>query len=204
MNKGALFIISGPSGTGKGTVCDELIRRGGAFLSVSSTTRDMRANEIDGVTYNFTTPEKFRAMIDNDEMLEWATYNGNYYGTPRAEVEKHLEEGTNVILEIEPQGAFKVREKLPQAALIFIVPPSMRILRARLVQRGRETPEQIQKRLEAASWEFEQAELYDYIVENNDLHECVKEISQIMDKVVGMRTKVYELLEEAKDIGGLK
>lgn len=204
MNKGALFIISGPSGTGKGTVCDELIRRGDVFLSVSSTTRDRRVNEIDGVTYNFTTPEKFRSMIDNGEMLEWATYNGNYYGTPRAEVERRIEEGTNVILEIEPQGAFKVREKLPQAVLIFIVPPSMQILRARLIQRGRETPEQIQKRLDAASWEFEQAELYDYIVENNDLHDCVKEISQIMEKVVRMRNKVYELLEEAKDIGGLK
>lgn len=198
MNKGALFIISGPSGTGKGTVCDELIRRGDVFLSVSSTTRDRRANEIDGVTYNFTTPDNFRSMIDNGEMLEWAEYNGNYYGTPRTLVEKKLAQGTNVILEIEPQGAFKVREKLPQAVLIFIVPPSMQILRARLVQRGRETPEQIQKRLEAAGWEFEQAELYDYIVENNDLHDCVKEISQIMDKVVRMRNKVYTLLEEAK------
>ncbi len=151
MNKGALFIISGPSGTGKGTVCDELIRRGDVFLSVSSTTRDRRANEIDGVTYNFTTPDNFRSMIDNGEMLEWAEYNGNYYGTPRTLVEKKLAQGTNVILEIEPQGAFKVREKLPQAVLIFIVPPSMQILRARLVQRGRETPEQIQKRLAAGS-----------------------------------------------------
>lgn len=204
MNKGALFIISGPSGTGKGTVCDELIRRGGVFLSVSSTTRDRRANEVDGVTYNFTTPEKFRAMIENGEMLEWAVYNENYYGTPRADVERRLEEGTNVILEIEPQGAFKVREKMPQAVLIFIVPPSMQILRARLVQRGRETPEQIQKRLDAANWEFTRAELYDYIVENNDLHDCVNEISQIMEKVVRMRSKVYELLEEAKNIGGLK
>lgn len=200
MNRGTLFIISGPSGTGKGTVCEELIRRGDVFLSVSSTTRDMRANEADGMTYNFTDVDTFKKMIENGDMLEWAQYNGNYYGTPKETVEKMLREGRSVILEIEPQGAFKVRELMPEAVLIFIIPPSMRILRGRLVSRGRETQEQIESRLEAAKWEFMQADRYDYIVENDDLAECVSEIAGIMDSVTAMRNKVYRLLEEAEEI----
>lgn len=200
MNRGTLFIISGPSGTGKGTVCGELIRRGDVFLSVSMTTRDMRANEIDGVTYNFTDTEAFKKKIADGEMLEWAQYNGNYYGTPKETVEKMLRGGKSVILEIEPQGAFKVRELMPEAVLIFIIPPSMRTLRGRLVSRGRETPEQIASRLEAAKWEFLQADRYDYIVENDDLTKCVSEIAEIMDTVTQKRNKVYSLLEEAEEI----
>lgn len=200
MSKGVLFIISGPSGTGKGTVCSQLIERGDVFLSVSSTTRDKRAGEIDGVTYNFTTIEKFRDMIERGDMLEWAQYNSNYYGTPAQAVEQRLSEGKNVILEIEPQGAFKVQAKMPEAVLIFIVPPSMDSLKQRLVTRGRETKEQIEKRLAAAAWEFRQARRYDYIVENNELEKCVDDIAGIMSDVVKMRRKVDALIESTKNI----
>ncbi len=199
MNKGALFIISGPSGTGKGTVCKELIARGDVFLSVSATTRDRRAGEIDGETYHFTDKAGFEKMIAAGEMLEWACYNGNYYGTPKAAVEKMLSEGRNVILEIEPQGALAVKEKMPEAVLIFVIPPSVEVLKGRLLDRGRESEEEIFERLAAAVWELEQAEKYNYIVENDALSDCVDEISAIMASVVNKRNKVYSLLEEAKE-----
>ncbi len=196
MSRGALFIISGPSGTGKGTVCNELIRRGDVFLSVSATTRDRRLNEVEGETYYFLSKEEFEKLIAENQMLEWASYNGNYYGTPKAAVEKMLSEGLNVILEIEPQGAFIVKEKMPEAVLIFVLPPSMKVLRQRLEQRGRETEEQIAERIAAASWELEQAPKYNYIVVNDDLTECVNEISDIMSDVRDMKNKVYKLFDE--------
>ena len=199
MNKGVLFIISGPSGTGKGTVCNELIKKGDIFLSISATTRDKRLGEEDGVTYHFKSKEAFEKMIANGEMLEWAQYSGNYYGTPKAEVEKMLMAGKNVILEIEPQGALSVQAKMPEAVLIFIIPPSITELKSRLVTRGRENEEQIAERLGAAVWEFEQAHKYDYIVENDNLEKCVDEISDIMKNVNNMRNKLNVLLEEAKE-----
>ena len=199
MNKGVLFIISGPSGTGKGTVCKELINRGDVFLSVSATTRDKRVGETDGETYHFTDKAKFERMIIAGEMLEWANYNGNYYGTPKAAVEKTLSEGRNVILEIEPQGALAVKEKMPEAVLIFVIPPSIDVLKGRLVDRGRESDEEIAQRLAASVWEMEQAEKYNYVVENDVLSDCVDRISAIMADVVDMRNKVYSLLEEAKE-----
>ncbi|MEE0945158.1 MAG: guanylate kinase [Clostridia bacterium] len=199
MNKGALFIISGPSGTGKGTVCKELISRGDVYLSVSATTRDKRVGETDGETYHFTDKASFERMISNGEMLEWANYNGNYYGTPKAAVEKTLFEGRNVILEIEPQGALAVKEKMPEAVLIFVIPPSVEVLKGRLLDRGRESEEEISQRLAASIWEMEQAGKYNYIVENDDLSDCVDRISAIMAGVVDMRNKVYSLLEEAKE-----
>lgn len=199
MNKGVLFIISGPSGTGKGTVCNELVSKGDIFLSISATTRDKRAGEEEGVTYYFKSKETFEKMISNGEMLEWACYSGNYYGTPKAEVEKMLAAGKNVILEIEPQGALTVQSKMPEAVLIFILPPSIKALKERLVTRGRENESQISERLDAAIWEFEQAHKYDYIVENDNLSECVDEISAIMTNVNNMRNKVSMLLKEAKE-----
>lgn len=199
MNKGVLFIISGPSGTGKGTVCNELIKKGDIFLSISATTRDKRLGEEDGVTYHFKSKETFEKMISDGEMLEWAQYSGNYYGTPKAEVEKMLDAGKNVILEIEPQGALTVQGKMPEAVLIFIIPPSITELKSRLVTRGRENEEQIAERLGAAIWEFEQAHKYDYIVENDSLEKCVDEISDIMKNVNNMRNKLNVLLEEAKE-----
>ncbi len=196
MSKGALFIISGPSGTGKGTVCHKLVEQGDVFLSVSATTRDIRLNEIDGITYHYLKKEQFETMIKQEEMLEWANYSGNYYGTPKAPIEKALSEGKNVILEIEPQGAFIVKEKMPEAVMIFVIPPSMKVLRERLIIRGRESDEQIQERILAAEWELRQAPKYNYIVVNDDLTRCVNEISCLMSNARDMKNKVYKLFEE--------
>ncbi len=198
MSKGILFVMSGPSGTGKGTICSRLLdnKENDVFLSVSSTTRERRKDEIDGVTYNYTTTEHFKEMIDNGEMLEYAVYNGNYYGTPKHAVETTLDTGRSVLLEIEPQGALKVKKIFPEATLIFILPPSMAELKARLEERGRETPEQIAERLDAAKWEMEQSRLYDCVFVNDDLDDCVKEVEKFMRDKMEKKRLVEELLNE--------
>ena len=196
MKRGILFVMSGPSGTGKGTVCNELLRTENIFLSVSATTRGIRKGETDGVTYNYMYREEFEALIEAGEMLEYAIYNGNYYGTPKRNVEKMLEQGTNVLLEIEPQGALSVKEQFPEAVLIFVIPPSMDELKRRLEERGRETEEQISERLRTAVWEFEQAPKYSYIVVNDDLQACVDEVSGIIHDVMEKRGLVDKLLSE--------
>ena len=201
MNKGVLFIISGPSGTGKGTVCEKLLEGNDIFLSISSTTRDKRANETDGVTYNFTTVENFEKMIDNGEMLEWAKYNGNYYGTPKTAVEKMLDSGKNVILEIEPQGAFKVKEMMPEAILIFIIPPTMQMLKERLVGRGRESEGEIENRIKSAVWELKQAPKYNFIVVNDVLEVCVNDVLNIIRTANKSNESIKTLLSEAKKMG---
>lgn len=196
MNRGILFVVSGPAGTGKGTICERLLETENVFLSVSSTTRDMRKNEVAGKTYNYISVEEFESLIAEDEMLEYAVYNGNYYGTPRQAVEKELEAGRNVILEIEAQGAMKVKAKFPEAVLIFVTPPSIKELRKRLVERGRETEEQIEERIQTAKWELTQAYKYAHILINDDLDACVKEVAEIFRRTADERNHIENLLKE--------
>lgn len=186
--KGLLLVMSGPSGTGKGTVCEELKKDESIFVSVSMTSRNMRENEIDGVTYYYVSPQQFEDNIKNEKMLEWAQYNGNYYGTPREAVEKMLDEGKNVLLEIEVQGALQVKKNFKDAVLIFIVPPSIDILRQRLIDRGRESLEEIENRINTAKWEITKAPEYNYIIVNDDLSECVDDVFGII-KAEGHKTE---------------
>lgn len=166
--RGLLVVYSGPSGVGKGTLLKPLIVPGGPLtLSVSATTRPARAGEIDGVHYHFVSRERFETMITKNELLEYTEYNGNYYGTPRAAVERLLEEGRDVVLEIEVRGAEQVHALCPGALMVFVMPPSVAELRRRLENRGTETPEQQQARLSAALGEMRHAAQYDFIVIND-------------------------------------
>lgn len=198
MNRGSLFIVSGPSGTGKGTVCTELIKHDNIFLSISATTRDKRVGEEDGVTYFYTSAEKFKQMIDNNQMLEYAVYSGNYYGTPKKAVEDMLAAGKNVILEIEVQGALKVKQKMPEAVLIFVVPPSIAELKKRLIGRGRENKEEIKRRIGEASREFSQLPKYNYVVVNDNLDRCVGDVLDIINETNEKQALIEKLLEEIK------
>lgn len=178
-NKGLLFIISGPSGAGKGTVVKELVKLPENEVSVSATTREPREGEINGVSYHFLTVDSFKELINENGFLEYAQYCGNYYGTPKAQIEKWLAEGKNVILEIDVQGCRQVKTKRPDAVTIFITPPSMEVLEHRLRKRGTEDEETIQKRLQAAKSEMQKASEYDYTVINGPLEECVEDVLAI-------------------------
>ena len=151
MNKGRLFVISGPSGTGKGTICKELIKDDKIRLSVSMTTRNPREGEVHGVSYYFAIKEEFLQIIEAGGFLEYAEVFGNYYGTPKMEVLELLENGIDVLLEIDVQGALQIKEVYPEAVLVFILPPSMEELRARLTGRGTETQDVVERRLGEAA-----------------------------------------------------
>lgn len=180
-HKGILIVVSGFSGAGKGTLMKKLMQTYDNYaLSVSMTTRQPREGEQDGIDYFFTTREEFEHTIACDGLIEHACYCGNYYGTPKEYVEKQLESGKDVILEIEIQGALKVKEKFPEALLLFVTPPSAEELRRRLVGRGTETEEVIDTRLARAVEESEGIEAYDYLIINDDLEECVGEIHRIV------------------------
>ncbi|MDD2955466.1 MAG: guanylate kinase [Oscillospiraceae bacterium] len=179
--KGKLIICSGPSGVGKGTIVRRYVEeRGDVELSVSATTRGPRPGEEDGVHYHFLTQEQFRQRIDADGMLEYACFAGNYYGTPRDKVEQALAAGRDVILEIEVQGAMKVKEKCPGAVMVFIMPPSYAVLQKRLSGRGTEDEATVKRRLSAAAGEMEKARGYDFIVVNDDLEEAMADFAAVV------------------------
>lgn len=180
-NKGVLIVISGPSGVGKGTICEKLLAECPDInLSISATTRKPRPVDTEGVTYYFKTQEDFKRMIEHDDFLEWAVYNGNYYGTPKDAVMEKLETGINVLLEIDVQGALNVKERYPDGLYLFIAPPSKEILHERLRGRGTETSEEIAKRVAAADQELAQKNKYDKIVINDVLDDAVQEIKDII------------------------
>ncbi|WP_106768188.1 guanylate kinase [Paenibacillus faecalis] len=179
--KGFLIVLSGPSGVGKGTVCTALRSRVPDLVySVSATTRKPRAGEVDGVNYFFKDREQFLSMIENDELLEFAEYVGNYYGTPRDFVEETLASGKDIILEIEVQGALKVKEKFPDGIFIFLTPPSMDELKDRIVGRGTENQDTIDHRMSVAVDEMELIRHYDYAVVNDEINQACKRIESII------------------------
>lgn len=179
--QGALIVVTGPSGAGKGTVLSRALPSlKQIHLSVSATTRAPRNGEEDGKNYYFLTREAFEQMIAEDRLLEYASYVGNYYGTPSEPVDRALREGYDVILEIEVQGALQIKAKRPDAVLIFIIPPRFELLRERLYGRGSESEEVIEKRVSMARAEYESAEKYDYIVVNDQLETACDELHSII------------------------
>lgn len=180
MKKGKFIVISGPSGVGKGTICDKLIKELDAWYSVSMTTRDMREGEVDGINYYFISKEEFKKRIDEGKLLEYNIYNGNYYGTPKDKVLEKLEEGKNVFLEIEVNGARNIKKIFSDALLIYIAPPSMEELRKRLINRGTEDIDTINNRLKIAENELKQINFYDYVVVNDDLDKAINEVRNII------------------------
>ena len=180
MSKGKLFVISGASGVGKGTVLSQVMaKRADLSFSVSATTRAPRPNEVEGVHYYFVTQEKFQQMVATNEVLEYDMHMDKCYGTPTAQLEDKLTRG-HVILDVEPVGAFNIRKQRPDAVLIFIAPPSMQELERRLRNRGDTKEEQIKLRLERAVWEMEQIPKYDHVVINDRVEACADEILNII------------------------
>ena len=182
MAHGSLYVISGPSGAGKGTLVNRVLENcPDIVLSISATTRAPREGEVDGVHYHFMSVDEFEDTIEKDGFIEWAQVHSNYYGTPLAPIEEHLAAGDTVILEIDVQGAFQVLEKLPQAKLVFIVPPSIEELERRLRGRGTETEEVIAQRLANATGEMDASKEYDYVIVNDDLERATKELACVLE-----------------------
>ena len=180
MRKGKLIVLSGPSGTGKGTICKELIDRGVFDLSISMTTRAPRTGEAHGVHYYFASREEFEQTIRDDGFLEYARIYENYYGTPKAPVLEKLEKGIDVMLEIEMQGALQVKAHYPEAILIFVLPPDLKTLKQRLTGRGTESPAQIELRTRASLEEIRKIYDYDYSVINDRLEDAVSDVMSII------------------------
>lgn len=199
-HSGKLFIISGPSGAGKGTICRRLIEETKVKLSVSMTTRSPRPGEIEGVSYYFTTKENFEHQIGRDGFLEYAQVYGNYYGTPKERVDEALKNGDDVVLEIDIQGALKVKEAYPGGIFIFILPPSMAELRKRITGRGSETEEAINLRLSQTLKEVSYIDKYDYCVVNGEITEAVSRVKAIVTAEHSrVSQSVYKLIEKYRE-----
>lgn len=197
--KGTLFIFSGPSGSGKDTVLQELLKiNKNVRLSISTITRDPRTNEIPGEKYNFTTKEKFVDMINNNELLEYNMYLDNYYGTPKAPVDAWLNEGLDVILEIDVNGAFKVKQQRPEAVMVFLLPASIDVLYHRLNKRGTEPQEIIDKRVNEAKREISLCDKYDYLVVNDVLEDAVSDFNAIIRAQALKNINMTEIINEVK------
>lgn len=182
MPSGSLFVISGPSGAGKGTLVKRLCARmPEIWVSVSATTRAPRGTEVDGVDYRFMTQEEFEKTIAEDGFAEWAKVHSHYYGTPLAPIREHLAAGDIVLLEIDVQGAFQVREKLPEARLVFIAPPSMGVLEKRLRGRGTDSEEAIEQRMRNAVGEMAASSDYDVVIVNDDLERATDELVKVIE-----------------------
>ena len=179
-DKGFLVVISGPAGTGKGTVVKELAKENNVEVSISATTRAPRGNEKDGVEYHFLSRGQFESIIENDGFLEYAEYCGNYYGSPKKQAEEWISEGKDVILEIEVQGFEKIKKKNPECISIFIMPPSFKELERRLRKRATDSEESILKRLERAKEEVKIASDYDYIIVNGSVEKCAADIKSVL------------------------
>ena len=201
---GELFIISGPSGAGKGTICKRLVEETENIqISVSATTREPREGEVDGVNYFFLDKDTFKKRIDEGGFLEHAEVFDNYYGTPKAPVEEKLADGIDVLLEIDVQGAAKIKETYPEGIFIFILPPSLNELRNRLINRGKDSMEVIEKRLSLALGEIQQMFMYDYFVVNDDLEEAVNLVKSIVEaehvRVQDHGVEMLKIFEEEQE-----
>lgn len=198
-DKGILIVVSGFSGAGKGTLMKKIMEKYDNYaLSISATTRAPREGEVNGREYFFKTVDEFEKMIAQEELIEYAKYVSNYYGTPKAYILEQLEAGKDVILEIEIQGALKVREKFPDTLLLFVTPPSAKELEHRLTMRGTETPEVIASRMARACEEAEFMDHYDYLVINDDLEECVEELHELIQREHQKVTRNISFIDQMK------
>ena len=198
--RGILIVVSGFAGSGKGTLMKELLNQYDNYaLSISATTRKPRGQEVDGKEYFFKSVEEFEKMIAQEELIEYANYVGNYYGTPRAYVEEQLASGKDVILEIEIQGALKVKEKFPDTLLLFVTPPSAEILKNRLVGRGTETMDVVEMRMRRAAEEAAGLAAYDYILINDDLQTCVEQMHNIIQSEHFRTSRNVNFMQKIKD-----
>ena len=199
--KGLLLVVSGPSGAGKGTICKALLNKNDQIiLSVSATTRKPRNGEVHGVNYFFIEKEEFTKMIENGEFLEYAQIYDNFYGTPKAAIIECLEKGQDVILEIEMQGARQIKEVYPEGVFIFVLPPSLEELKSRIVGRGTETQEEIEKRFSCAFEEINQIVNYDYFIVNEDIEKSVSDVEAIIcaekNKVTRYKNNIIDKFKE--------
>jgi len=193
--QGLLIVLSGPSGCGKNTVINELLKiRDNCFLSISCTTRKPRGEEKHGINYYFYTTEEFEKSIENDEFLEYAKYADNYYGTPKKYIQEHLDKGEDVILEIEIQGALKIKEKIKEAIFIFIMPPTMTELRKRLENRKTEEKAKIDKRFKRAYAEINEVSKYNYVVVNDEIKQAASKVNAILEAEKCRVDRIEEVL----------